>query len=245
MNVPPFAYPPDVDEILAEQVFVLAIGELVCRVMATARVAQPLPQLQVSHKLAFFIVEFGVRLISLSLLVHWPITHVLHTQGTGNDQHLIKRLPVFGLQNHAANARIERQFRQRAPNRRELIVIVHRAKLGQQLVAVNHCAALRRFDKREVFNRTQMQRLHAQNHRCQRTAQNLGVGKALAARKVLRIVQTNANAIGNAAAATGALVGCRLADGFNHQLLNFAPETVALDPCCTGVNDISYAWNSQ
>ena len=120
-------------------------------------------------------------LVSLGLFVHGAVAHVLHAQGAGNDQHFFKRTTVFGLQNHAAHAWVQRQFGQGAANGRQFVVIIDRAQLGQQLVTVRHGAALRRLDEGKVFNRSQMQRLHAQNHTGQRAAQNLGVGKTLAA----------------------------------------------------------------
>jgi hypothetical protein len=58
-----------------------------------------------------------------------------------------------------------------------------------------------------------VQRLHAQDHAGQRRAQDLGVGEARAAVEVLFVVQADADAVGHAAAAAGALVGRRLADG--------------------------------
>ena len=83
-----------------------------------------------------------------------------------------------------------------------------------------------------------MQRLHAQNHSRQRAAQNLGVGKALTTCKVLRVIQADANAISHTAATPGALVGSGLADRLDHQLLDFAPEAVALDARCACVDHI-------
>ena len=108
-----------------------------------------------------------MRLVGLRLFVHRPVAHVLHAERTGDDQHFIECSAVFGLQNHAAHARIERQLGQRAAHQREFVVIIDCAQFGQQLVAVGHRPSLRRLDKGEVFDGAQVQRLHAQNHRSQ------------------------------------------------------------------------------
>ena len=92
-------------------------------------------------------------LVGLGLLVHRPIAHVLNAQRAGNHQHFFKRTAVFCFQNHAANAWIQRQLGQRVAHWCELVVVVHRAQLGQQLVTIGHGAALRWLDKGEVFNR--------------------------------------------------------------------------------------------
>ena len=105
-----------------------------------------------------------MRLVGLGLLVHGAVAHVLHAQRAGNYQHLVERATVFGLQNHAAHARVQRQFGQGAAYRCQLVVVIDRAQLSQQLVAIRHRPALWRLDKRKVFNRAKVQRLHAQDH---------------------------------------------------------------------------------
>ena len=104
-----------------------------------------------------------MRLVGLRLPVHRPVAHVLHAERAGDHQHLVERLPVFRLQNHSADTRIERQFGQRAADRRQFVVVIDRAEFGQQLVAVGNRAALRRVDKSEVLDRSQVQRLHSQD----------------------------------------------------------------------------------
>ena len=55
------------------------------------------------------------------------------------------------------------------------------------------------------------------------------------------VVQANADAVGHAAATAGALVGSRLRDRLDHQLLDLVAKAVALDAGRTGVNHIAYA----
>ena len=179
-----------------------------------------------------------MRLVGLGLFVHGAVAHVLHAERAGDDHDFVQGAAVFGFQNHAAHARVQRQFGQRAAYRREFVVVVHRAKFGQQLVAVGNGAALGRLNERKVFHRAQVQRFHAQDHRGQRAAQNLRVGKTRAPYKVLLVVQTNTDAVSHAAAAAGTLVGGRLRDRLDHQLLDLVAKAVALDAGCAGVNRI-------
>ncbi len=241
MNVAPLAHAADVDKVVAQQAFVLAVGQFVLRAMAAAAVAQPLPQSQIAAEFALFIVEFGMRLVGLRLPVHRTVAHILHAECAGNHQHFIQRLPVLGLQNHAAYARVQRQLGQRSAHRRQFVVVVDRAQLGQQLVAIGNGAALRWFDESKVLDRSQMQRLHAKNHRSQRAAQDFGVGKAGPAQKVLLVIQPYANAVGHPAAAASALVGRRLRHRLDHQLLNLVAKAVTLHARGTGINHIADA----
>ncbi len=58
-------------------------------------------------------------------------------------------------------------------------------------------------------------------------------------------VQPNGYAVCHPPATTAALVGRRLADGLNQQLLYFLAVAVALDPRCAGVNDVANTWHCQ
>ena len=90
-----------------------------------------------------------------------------------------------------------------------------------------------------------MQGFHPQDHACERAAQNLRIGKPCATLKVLLVVQADANAIGHASATTRALVGGRLADGLDHQLLDLAAPAIAFDPGASHVNHIANARHGQ
>ena len=90
-----------------------------------------------------------------------------------------------------------------------------------------------------------MQRFHTQDHTRKRAAQNLRIGKPCTTQKVLLVVQTNANAIGHTSAPTRALVGSRLADGLDHQLLDLAAPAVTLDPRASHVDHIANAGHGE
>ena len=103
-------------------------------------------------------------LVGLGLRVHGSVAHVLHAHGAGDHQHFFQRFAATGFQNHAAHSWVKRQASQLFANGGQLVVVVHRAQLGQQLVAIGDGAFGRCFDEREVFHHTQVQALHAQDH---------------------------------------------------------------------------------
>ena len=127
-------------------------------------VIDPFPQLQVARKLALLVVKLNVRLIRLLLGLHRAVAHILHAQSRSNHQHFVERTAAARFQNHAAHARVQRQFGEFLAHRRQLVGRIHGAKFGQQLIAVSNRATRGSFDKRELFDHAQVQRLHAQDH---------------------------------------------------------------------------------
>jgi hypothetical protein len=95
----------------------------------------------------------------------------------------LQRAARARFQDHAAHARVQRQFGQFAPHGRELVLVVHRAQFIEQLVAVGNGPARGRVDERKVLHHTQVQRLHAQDHARQRGTQDFRVGEARPAGK--------------------------------------------------------------
>ena len=90
-----------------------------------------------------------------------------------------------------------------------------------------------------------MQRLHAQNHPRQRGTQDLGIGKARPAVEILLVIQADADAVGDAAAAACTLVSRRLADRLHQQLLHLVAVAVALDAGRAGIDHIADARHRQ
>ena len=97
----------------------------------------------VPAELAFLIIKLGMRLVGLGLLVHWAVAHVLHAERRWRSPSLRPvRRGALRFQDHAAHARVQRQVcASVSTDRREFVVIVHRAEFGQQLVAVGNGAA--------------------------------------------------------------------------------------------------------
>ena len=180
-------------------------------------------------------------LIGLRLLVQRTVAHVLHAQGAGDDQHLIEGSALSGLQQHAPDTRVQRQLGQQLTDRRELIGLVHRTEFGQQLVAVGNGPTLRRLDEGKVFDRPQVQCLHPQDDRGQRAAQDFRVGKARPTVEVLLVVEADTDALGHPAAAARALIGRRLRNRLDQQLLDLAAKAVTFDAGGAAVDHIADA----
>lgn len=145
--------------------------------LATARILQPLPQAQIAGELALVVIKLGMLLIGLLLRFQRPVTHVLHAQRRGNDEHFSQGSALARLHNHAAHTRVQRQTRQFLAHVQQVAALVHRAQFGQQLVAVSNRAARRSFKEREVHHIAQTQRLHAQDHARERRTQDFRVSK--------------------------------------------------------------------
>ena len=96
---------------------------------------------------------------------------------------------------------------------------------------------VRRVHKGEGGDVAQFEDEHLQDDGGEVGAQNfrLGVGGAL--RVVFFAVKADADAGGDAAASTGALVGGGLRDGLNRQALGFGAQRVAADARGAGVDD--------
>ena len=108
---------------------------------ATSRIVNPLPQLEVTGELTFFVIKLLVRRISLLLGLHGAVAHVLYAQGAGNHQGLVKRAALAGFKQHAAHPRVQWQAAELLAQGGDLMGIVHRTQLIEQLVAVGNGAA--------------------------------------------------------------------------------------------------------
>ena len=102
--IAPFAPATDIDEVLPQQVLVLAVTEFVGLTIPPSGSLQPIPQAQIAAELALVVLELGMRLIGLGLRGQWAVAHILDTQARGDDQHLVQALLLTGRQNHAAHA---------------------------------------------------------------------------------------------------------------------------------------------
>jgi len=152
MHVTPFAQPQLRQEVGATIVLQLAIGFFVLD-----RVFEPFPDFQITLEFRFLVGEFLVGGIGGRLRLHRPIARVLHRQGGRDDQHLGQADIFQRSQDHAPDARIERQLGQFVAQRRQRIVVIDRTQFLQQLVTVGNRASRRRLDERKGFDIGQMQ----------------------------------------------------------------------------------------
>ena len=167
VDVAPFAHPAHADEVLAQALLLLSVGELVLGRSIFAVAAprfNPGPQLENAHELRPFVVEDFVLLVSRLGLLHRPVTRVLAAECRSDDQHLRQGLPVARFDDHAAHARVQRQPRKLTADLGQLVGVVHRAQLAEQGITVGDGLLRRRFEKRKVLHHAQVQRFHAQDH---------------------------------------------------------------------------------
>jgi hypothetical protein len=230
MDVAPLAHATRRDEVVAQQLLVLARREAVLA-MPAARVLEPRPELERAEELGLLVVELRVRLVGGLADARAGRSRTSWTlSALGDDQHLAQRLAMARLEDHAADARIERQARELAADRRQRVLAVAGAELVEELVAIGDGALGRRLEEREVLDAAEVERLHAQDHAGERGAHDLRVGELRSRREVGLVVEADADAVGDPPAAPRPLVRRRLADRLDRQLLDLAAKAVALDP---------------
>ncbi|CAJ3337226.1 Uncharacterised protein [Burkholderia pseudomallei] len=240
VDIAPFAQPQVRQEMLPARV-----DELPVRLLVRDRLLEPRPDPQPLKELGALVGEAPVRLVGLLLRVDRALARVLHGQRARDHEHFAQRLLVARGEDHPADARIERQPRKLAAERRERVLVVDRAELVEQLIAVRDRAARRRLDERKRFDRRQMQRFHPQDHRRERRAQDFRIGETCAAGEIAFLVEADADAVGDAAAAARALVRGRLRDRLDLQLLDLVPVRIALHARQARVDDIADARHGQ
>ena len=136
-----------------------------------------------------------MRLVGRLRVRERTLARIGHRQRARDHQRLGEAAALARRQHDAADARIERQPRELASARRELAVLVDRAELLQQLVAVGDRARRRRLDERKRVGLREVERRHAQDHRRERAPQDLGIGVARPRREVVLAVEAHADAV--------------------------------------------------
>ena len=243
MDIAPFTQAQLRKEILAAMFLQLAI-----RFLVRDGLFEPLPDLEIAGKFRLLVGEFLVGVIGRILRIHGPVARVLHRDRCGDDEQFGQTGIVAAGQDHAAHARIQRQAGQLLAQRRQAIdaaLLFHRPQFLQELVAVGNGAAQRRFDEGEALHIRQMQRLHAQDDRGQRRAQDLGIGELGALQEILLVIQADAHARRHPAASAGTLVGGRLRYRLDLQLFDLVAIAVTLHTGETGIDHIADSRHGQ
>ncbi|MNG80788.1 hypothetical protein D3C79_394270 [compost metagenome] len=243
VDILPFAHPQVVKEIIAAQPTELAGGVLFLLLF------QVVPQVNVGQEVRVFVGEAAVFLVRRLLFVHRPLSRILDRQRGGDDHHLTHAAALLRFQYHARQARIDRQLRQLAALRGELVMAIfgrfNRTQLFQQAHAVQNIALVRRFDKRECGDIPQPERRHLQDNRRQVGAQDLRIGKLWPRQEILFGVQADTDTVRHAATAALTLVGGSLRHRLDRQALDLGAETVAADACGARIDDILDARHRQ
>ncbi|MBV6489644.1 MAG: hypothetical protein GHHEDOFH_03647 [Pseudorhodoplanes sp.] len=236
----PVAQPPRRQELALE-----ALGELAVRLLFGLRLRPVVPQFHEGEEIGVLVREAPMRMVGRLLRVERPLARILRRQRRGDHRDLAQAVELARREQHAAYARVHRQHRQLPAGRGEPVRLVHRAQFLQQRVAVGDRLARRGIEKRELLDVGQPQRLHPQDHRRQRRAQDLRVREARPLCEVGLVVEPDAHAVGDAPAAPGALVGGGLRNRLDLQLLDLAAIAVALDARQSRIDHVADAGHGE
>ena len=203
------------------------------------------PQVQIGEEIAAVVGEAGMLGTRGLLGVGGPLPRIRDRQGRGEHQNLGHAAFGVGLQDHPAQAGINRKLRKPPSQRGDIAGGVEGPEFLQQCHAVAHTAAIRWVEEPEAFHLTELQRRHLKHHRGEVGAQNLRVGVARTVIEVLLGVQPDTHPRGGAPGPPGTLVGGSLRNRLDGQPLNLGAPTVAGDPRGAGVDDVADAWDRQ
>ena len=203
------------------------------------------PQREKRQEIGAVVAKQEMRLVGRLLLRERPVARVGDRQRAGDHEHFGEASAVARREDHASDSRIDRQARELAPERRQRTLLVDGRELLQLLIAVGDRTRRRRLDKRECVDRGQAQRRHPQDHRGERRAQDLGFGVLRTRREVIFAVEPHADAGGDAAAATGALVRGRLRHLFHLQERRLVAQRITLDAREARIDDVANAGDGQ
>ncbi len=129
---------------------------------------EELRELQQPEEIGALMREARVALVRGGRLVERPLARVLHRQRRGDEAYLRDAAFLARGDQHAADARVERQPRELGADGRELVLLVDRTEFVQQRIAVGDGARRRWVEEREVGDFAQAQALRPQDHRCER-----------------------------------------------------------------------------
>ena len=228
------------------------------------------PQVEPGEEVGRLVLEAGVLLVGLRLLLGRALARVLEAQRGGDDDHLAHAAEALGLEDHPAQPRVDRQPGQPATELGEAGAVLlppasapvalrrpraaavgprrHPAPAPPAPRAGRHrrgrcaCRAARRTGSGRC---RRAQRGHLEDDAGEVGAQDLGVGELGTPLEVLLAVEPDRDALGDAAAAAGALVGAGLADRLDGQPLHLGAQRVAGDARDAGVDDVPDAGDGQ
>ncbi len=235
---------------LPDQILPLPDPQIVQELLAAhpaERVARPLlslltqvaPQVEVRDEIRVLIREPRMLLPRCLLTVDRPFPRVGDGQRRGDDQHLTHATLGVGGQDHAADARIQRQPGQPAPDIGQCPCGIESTEFLQQLHAVADAARVGRIQERELRDIPELQGGHLQDDRREVGPQDLRIGVAGPGFEILLRIQPDAHAGRGAARPACPLRGRSLRDRFDRQALHLGATAVARDPRGAGVDDVA------
>ena len=154
------------------------------------------------------------------LLLGRAFARILHREPRSDNQEFAQRTAASPFKKHSAELRINRQSGETAADFRQFIVFTDGSQFLQNCKTIGKGLRRRRLHKREFTHITQAQRLGAQNDGSEIRAHDLWIGECRPTSEILFTVKPNTDTFRYAPAAARALVGRRLTNGLNEQLLD-------------------------
>ena len=239
MQLLPFAHAHERQEVLTAPLAQLAARQ------RRALLRERFPQVQNGDEVGARIGERRVLLIGLRLRIGRPLARILGRQERRDDQHLGHAVVMARREQHARQARIERQRRDLAAEARHDARFVDGLQLLQQPIAVVDQPRVRRIDEREVLRLAEFQRRHLQDHAREIRAQHFRRRERRARDEVILRIQPDADARAFASRTSLALIGARLRDRLDRQALHLAAHAVAADARQPGIDDVPNARHGE
>ena len=190
-------------------------------------VRPPVPERARREEVRLRHAPFRVGLRGLLPRVDRPAARVVARHGRDNRKDE-RQDGVFARRDqHAREARLQRDARELAPDVGEPVAALDRAELQELLQAFAHHHGLGRIDEGEVVDRAEAQVEHREDDARERGAQDFGRGVGLARAEVLFGIEADARAGAEASAAARALARRGLRDRLDLQPLDLRAGGIA------------------
>ena len=195
------------------------------------------PEIDDSEKVGAGVREPGVGDLRRRPPLGIPFTRIGHAQEARDDQHVGDAAEGVRLEQHAPDPRVERKPCEPVPELREIPARIDRPELAQEPQAVVDVAPVGGIDERETLHILHPQRQHAQQHRREVRAADLGLRVGGSGRKLRLVIEPDAHSGADPPAPSGALVGRGPRDRLHRQPLHPGAMRVPADPGGARVDD--------
>ena len=241
----------------AQPAEVFGLADAAQRVVArlAVRLEDPVPHVEGGEEVAGLVRIAVVDAVGRVARLVGALARVLQAQERHDHQHggqRVGRGRLRGLNHHAAEPHVDRDARKLAAGVREhhlAALAGDGLQLGQLVEAVRDGLHVGRVDEAEVRHvlggAGDPDRQHVQHHGAERGAQDLRLGESRARLVVLARVQADRDAVGDAAASAGPLVGAGLADRLDRQALHLRGLRIAGDAGGAGVDHVADTRHGQ
>ena len=249
VEVVPLPHPHEADELLLASLAQGRVGGLL------HLREEAVPDIQGGQEVARRVVIPGMEAIGFLPFLLGALARIL--EGEEGDDHQNRRQGVgrgvlARLENHPAQADVDGdpgQFPAQGGQSDLAPGPGHGLEFGQFVEAVGDRPCVRWVDEPEtgyiLGGLCHAYREHMENHRPQRSAQNLRIRESGSCIVVVFAVQADGNAIGHASTAPGPLVGGCLGNGFDGKPLHFGRLGIPADPGHARVHHIADAGYGQ